>query len=198
MANYLCSANGLLNNAFPWSFRSYVVSGLSEAGAATAWDTGIKAMWNSAGLNALIPANTKLVQTSAATLDATFHQISSTINVDNLVGTGVQALPYETSHVITWRTGGAQKRSHGRWYFPGLAVTSLATSGYILAAATQTSMQTAVNAFLTSIRGSLTLVIFHRKTVTTENVTKGDIPDVINVQRRRADKRVPVRVLLTV
>lgn len=198
MTNYLCTASGLLNNAFPWSFRSYVVSGLSEASAETAWDNGIKAMWNSAGLNALIPASTKLVSTTTATLDSTFHQISETTLSDNLVGTGVQALPFECAHVITWRTGFAQKMAHGRWYFPGLAVVALATNGYTLSAATQTSMQTAVNAFLTSIRGNLTMVIRHRKLGTTENVTKGDIPDVVNVQRRRADKRVPTRVTLTV
>lgn len=198
MTNYLCKATGLLNNAFPWSFQSYVVSGLSEASAATAWDNGIKAMWNSAGLNALIPANTKLVSTNTSTLDSSFHQISQTIVSDNLVGTGVQALPYEVSHVVTWRTGFAQRQAHGRWYFPGLAVTSMTAAGYTLLPASQTSFQTAVNAFLTSIRGSLTLVIRHRRLNTTENVTKGDIPDQINVQRRRGHKRVPVRVSLTI
>lgn len=198
MTIYLCTAQGLLNNSFPWSFRSYVVSGLSEASAATAFDNGIKAAWNNAGLNALIPASTKLSQTITATLDSSFHQISETVVADNLVGTGVQALPYECAHVITWRTGFAQKMAHGRWFFPGLAVTALATNGYVLSAATQTTMQTALNAYLTSIRGSLTMVIRHRKLGTTENVTKGDIPDVINVQRRRADKRVPTRVTLTV
>lgn len=198
MANYLCSANGSLSDTFPWSFHSYVVSGLSEASVATSWDTGIKAMWNSAGLNALIPAHTHLLNTSAATLDATFHQISVTTTADGLVGTGVQALPFECAHVVTWRIAGAKKGQTGRWFLPGLAVTALATTGYTLSAATQTSMQTAVNAFLTSIRGNLTLVLRHRKLGTTENITRGDITDTVNVQRRRADKRVPTRVLLTV
>lgn len=198
MTIFLLTATGQLNNAFPWSFRSYGLSSQAEAAAAATFDGAIKSMWNSAGLNALIPANNKLLTTITATLDSNFHQVSETTLTDNLVGTAVQALPFECSHVVTWRTAGASKGSHGRWYFPCLGTNALATAGYTLSAATQTSMQTAVNAFLTGIRGNITLVLRHRKLGLTENVTKGDIPDVINVQRRRADKRIPVRVALTV
>ena len=198
MANYLCQASGSLSDTFPWSIRSYVVSSLSETGVATAWDTGIKAMWNSAGLNALIPVHTHLLATSAASLDSNFKQISKTTTAEALVGTATASLPFECAHVVTWRVIGIGRSERGRWYLPPLGTGALAANGYTLSAASQTSLQTAVNAFLTSIRGSLTLVVFHRKLHTTENITGGDITDQVNAQRIRGRKRVPTRVALTV
>lgn len=205
MPFYLHQATGLLNAAFPWSIHSVSSSAATESAAQTAWDAGIVAMWNSAGFNALVPTGTTLTGTSTSTANASFKQTTKTSSSHSIAGTATTSLSYHTAEVVTFRSSQATKYGHARWYLPPLGTTALATGGYILSAATMTSMQTAVNAFLTAIRGTLTLVILHRKgtlhgpgPLTTDNIIAADMPNNLSVQRRRADKLVPTRTALTV
>lgn len=198
MANYLVTAGGLLADAFPWSFRMYMVSADSEATVETNWHASVKAMWDNPTFIALIPATTHFTFTSSSTLDASWKQTTKTTTDEDIVGTGGPALPFSSALILTWRTALASKKGHGRSYLPGLDVASLDTNGYFYKASTTTAAQGAAQAMTGSWAGVLQPVLLHRKTLTTDNIIHGDIPDNVPVQTRRADKRVPIRTSFTV
>lgn len=193
MANYLCVAGGLLADAFPWSFRMYMSSPDSEATVATNWHASVKAAWDNASFIALIPATTHFTFTSASTLDASWKQTTKTTTDEDIVGTGGAALPFSSALIVTWRTAMANKKGRGRSYWPGLDTASLDTNGYFYKASTTTAAVGAINAMTGSWAGVLTPLVLHRKTLTTDNIIGGDVPDLVAVQTRRADKRVPIR-----
>jgi hypothetical protein len=198
VSNYRCEAHGLLDDAFPWSFRMYMVSADSEATVETNWHASVKAMWDDATFIAHIPATTHFTGTSSSTLNASWKQTTKTETNEDLVGTGGAALPFRASLILTWRTALASKKGHGRIYFPGLTVASLATDGYFYSSAATTAAKGAAQAMTGSWAGVLTPVLFHRSTLTSDNIIDGDIPDEVATQRRRADKRVPIRTTFTV
>jgi len=202
--NYLHQASGVLSGGFPWSINMVSTSSGSESAAETVWANGVVAMWNHASLNALIPANTSLTLTSTSTANALFKQTTKTTTTHALVGTATQGLPYQVGEVITWRTAQATKWGRGRWYFPGLAPTALATDGYLLSAAAVTAIVDGVNAGLTVWVASLNFQIVHRKDTlsgpladTLTPISGGDVSNKFVIQRRRADKLVPTRTALT-
>jgi hypothetical protein len=198
MANYLCEAHGLLDDAFPWSFRLYMSSADSEATVESTWHGSVKAMWDNAALNAIIPATTHFTGTSSSTLDGTYHQTTKTSTDEDLVGTGGAALPFRAATLLTWRTAFSNKSGRGRSYFPGLDVTSLAADGYYYSSTTTGKVKTAAEVMTADWAGILTPLLLHRESLTTYNIISGDVPDAVATQRRRADKRVPTRTTFTV
>lgn len=193
MANYLCVAGGLLADAFPWSWRMYFSSPDSEATVETNFHASVKAAWDNASFLALIPASTHFTFTSSSTLDASWKQTTKTTTDEDIVGTGGAALPFSSALIVTWRSALASKKGHGRSYWPGLDTAALDTDGYFYKASSVTAAVGAFNAMTGSWAGVLTPLIFHRKTLTSDNIIGGDVPDMCAVQTRRADKRVPIR-----
>jgi hypothetical protein len=199
MANYICTANFILGAAFPASVGIKFTSALSEASAETAFHTGIVAAWNSASFLALMSTTTSLVSTETSTATGTWHQQTKTVTNATIAGGAAGAsLPYHDAMVVEWVTAFADKSGHGRWYWPPLAVTAIASTGYNWSAAALTAAQTAFNAMLTAWRGNLTPVLLNRRALTTRNIINGNVSDMVAVQNRRADKRIPARTALTV
>ena len=204
MANYLCVAGGTLGSSFPWSFRSYVQSAGSESAVQAAWNSGIDAMFTSTGFAALLPTDVEATYTYTSTMNANWKQTTKTQNDISLAGSASTSLPYHVSEVVTWRTAQATKYGHGRWFLPPLAVTALASGGFYLSNAAVVDIVTAVNAAITAWGSEVNLLILHRNgtksgpgALTTDPVIGGDVPDGLDTQRRRADKRVPARTALT-
>jgi hypothetical protein len=204
VANYLCEAGGTLNSAYAWSFRSYATSPDSEGAVQAAWNSGIVAMFGVSAFQALVPTEVELTYTYTSTMNSNWKQTTKTQNDVSVVGSATTSLPYHVSEVVTWRTAQATKYGHGRWFLPPLGVTALATGGFSLSAAAQTDIVSAVNAAITAWGSTLSLVILHRNgtksgpgPLTTDPVIGGDVPNILNTQRRRADKIVPSRVALT-
>lgn len=204
MPNYLHQAGGILSGGFPWSVNMVSTSSATESAAETTWASGFVALWNSASLNALIPAGTSLTFTSTSTANALFKQTTKTTTTHALAGTAVQALPYQIGEVVTWRTAQATKWGRGRWYFPALGTGALATAGYVLSTAAVTALKDGVNAGLAVWVGSLNFQVLHRKATlsgpladTLTPMSGGDVSNKLVIQRRRADKFVPTRVALT-
>lgn len=207
MAFYLAQASGLLNGSFPWSVNSVLSSTNSEAAVAAAFNTAFIAFWTNASLTTYIPPTAEMTQTSVSTASATFKQTTKTVTSSTHAGTSTSiALPYHTCECITFRAAAATKWGRGRWYIPALATNALAATGWTMLAAAQTAMQTAMNAYFTSVGTSYSHVILHRKATvggarpadSTDTVVACDIPSTFTVQRRRADKVVPSRVTVTV
>lgn len=198
MANYISVANFLLNDSFPASVSMKFISSASESTVESTWHGSVKSAWNSAPWLALQPAGNHFVSTSTSTVDATWHQTTKTTTNEDIAGTGGASLPYQDAFIITWRSALANKKGHGRWYWPCLTSASLAAGGYVWSATCLTDAQTAFNIMLAAWHGVMTPVLLNRKSLTTQNIIHADMPDAVAVQTRRADKRVPARTALTV
>jgi len=179
----------------------------SETAVASAFDTAFRLIFSNASLAPYIPTTVEITQTSVSTASSVFKQTTKTTHAATLAGTGASpALSYHTCAVITFRTAYATKWGRGRWYLPPLGTNALAAGGFALLAAAQTALQTALNAYWTSVGVSYTHVILHRKATasgaraanTTDTVVASDVPNTLSQQRRRADKLVPSRLSITV
>lgn len=201
MPNYLHVASGLLNAAFPWSFHAVSTSSETEAQAETAWANGVTNLFLTAAFQAFVPTTVELTLTSTSTADAVFHQTTKTQTTHAISGTSASpSLPYDSATVVTLRTAFSTRWGRGRWYLPPLATNALAASGYFYSQAAMTALNSAVDSCFTQFSGAIVLQILHRKATksgpaadTLTPVTAHDVVDRIAVQRRRADKRVPIR-----
>lgn len=207
MAFYLAQAFGLLNSAFPWSMNSILSSASNEAAVAASFNTAFIAFWTQAALTTYIPTTVNMTGTSVSTASAQFKQTTKTTTLSTHAGTSASiALPYHTCANITFRTASATKYGRGRWFVPTLATNALAATGFTILAATQTALQSAMNAYAASHGATYSHVILHRKATaggargafSTDPVTGCDIPSIFSVQRRRADKVVPTRITASV
>lgn len=204
MPNYLHKAGGTLSGGFPWSIGMVSTSSSAEAAAHTTWDAGVVAMWGLPALNALMPAGTRLTYTSTSTASGTFHQTTKTQTTHNTPGTAVEGLPFQVAEVVTWRTAQATRWGRGRWYLPTIGAPALATAGFVLSTSSVSTIVAAVNAGLTVWVASLNFQILHKRAIpggpgadTLTPIASGDVADKLVIQRRRADKYVPVRTALT-
>lgn len=204
MPNYLHTAGGTLEGGFPWSIGMVSTSTDGESAAQTVWDNGVVAMWNTAAFNALMPAGTILTYTQTSTANASFKQTTKTTNTHNTPGSATAGLPFQAAEVVTWRTAQATKWGRGRWYLPTIGTGALATAGFVLSATAVSDIVTAVNAGLTVWVASLNFQILHRKNTLTgplantlTPIASGDVSNKLVIQRRRADKYVPTRSVLT-
>lgn len=201
MTNYLHTASGLLDGAFPWSITAKSTSTESESQAETAWANGMANLWGYASWIAFMPAMTSLTETSTSTADAVFHQTTKTVTTHNIVGTSASpSLPFRTASIVTLRTAQSTRWGRGRWYLPAPATNALATNGYYFSQAYCTALNGAVDSAFTQFSGAIVLQILHRKATksgpgadTLTPVTGHDVSDEPATRRRRADKRVPIR-----
>lgn len=205
MANFLLSAFGTLNGSFPWSISAVCTSANTEASVEAAWNTMWTSIWGNATLKTFIHPQTELTGTSTSTADATFHQTTKSTTTDAVVGTSVGIAPsFRDCITVTLRTGMSTRWGRGRWFLPGLASNALSTNGFFYSAAATTAMANALTAAVTTFNGTGALQILHRKATahgpgafTLTPVIGGDVPDEITTQRRRADKRIPIRTTWT-
>lgn len=207
MAYYLAQVAGLLNTSFPWSGNFVLSAAASESAVSAAFDGAIRGVFTDTAFKAYIPTTVEITQTSVSTASATFRQTTKTVVSSTTAGDSTSvSMPYSSCAGVTWRTSYATHWGRGRWYFPPLAVNALAADGFSMLTAAQTAFQGAMNAYFTAIGSTYQHVLLHKKDTkdgarlagTTDTVAGADIPDKFIVQRRRADKRVPVRVSITV
>ena len=207
MTDFLLSFGGTLSGGAPWSCNFKATSADSEASCATAWDAAVLAMWQFSTLHPYFPADTFLTYTSVSTASSMWKQTTKTTTGHNIAGTSAdEALPPHVCEVVTLRTALATRFGRGRFYLPAMAENALAATGGIMLAAAQTALQDAMNALFSAISGVITLQIYHklgggsgaRGPNTVDPVIASDVSDVFTTQRRRDDKRVPLRLTVTV
>lgn len=206
MAFFLHTIQGLQNTSFPWSMTMVSEGSESEATIQTTWHAAVVDMWSNTDLKAYIPADTTLTETSTSTASPTFKQTTKTITNVSIAGTSSDpALSYRTCEIITWRSVFATRWGRGRWFFPALATNALAADGYSILDTAQDALSAAVGAFWAGLGSVIQPQILHRKApldgavtaYSTSVIASADIPDAFATQRRRADKRVPTRVSIT-
>ena len=122
MSDFRFLALGLLNaGGLPWSFSVRGSGSISEATAASAWNSAISALWNTAtiGLANFVPTDTSLTETEVATLNTSQHQVSKTTTANVQAGSDANAsLPKQLSIVVTTRSALPRKSGHGRFWLP--------------------------------------------------------------------------------
>jgi len=190
---YLHVAKGSLNSAYGWSVSIHSVSSVAEAAAEASFHAAFKTFWNAAGVRPLFAATNSWLTSTTYTLDSTGHVTTSTTTSESIAGTGTQSCPYECAILVTWRSAIKGKKGLGRWYLPAPATAALAVNGWTMLPANMTTLATAIAAMNTSWGGTLTPVLYHHSTHTTDNIIHADMPDGVYSQRRRGHKRIPAR-----
>jgi len=201
VANYLLAAGGTLDGSFPWSITGMASSTSSETAVATAWAAAMTTLFTTAAYKAFLPAMTECTYASASTADAEFRQTTKTTETLALSGTAsTVATTFQTASIVSLDTAYATRWGRGRWYLPGPNDTGLAAAGYFFSAAYTTALAAAVTSALTTFNATAQLQIAHRKAsksgpaaYTLTAVTGGTVSDMPATQRRRADKRLPIR-----
>lgn len=206
MPFFLAKASGLLGGSFAWSFGSTLFSSSGEATVAAQWDTAILAFFQTASLLPYIAPATTLTGTSVSTASPQFKQTTITKTAHATAGTSTSpSMGYHTAPVVSFYSPNATKWGRARWFLFPLATNALAVGGYVLLPAAQTALQTAVNNFGSARGSAFTLQILHRRgsidgtrgALSTDQITTASIADNLNQQRRRADKRTPIRMTAT-
>lgn len=204
MTNYLHVASGALSSGQPWSITAKTTGAISEGAAETAWGGAWHTFFTTSAVAALFSTHVTYTASSTSTATSLWKQSTITRTTHADAGTAVtQELPDQVALCWTIRSGNATKSAHGRLFLPAPVAASLSvgTGGHV-SSANAATLGTALAAVRSAIAGAgLTLVILTRKAtksglpaLSIQNVTSGDMSEVLRIQRRRGDKIVAARV----
>lgn len=205
MAFYIHKALGVIGS-FAWSFGAISSSSSTESAAETTWAAGMVALFNNTGFNGLLPNTVTLTETSTSTASSDFKQTTKTSTTHAITGAATAAaLPYQVAEVVTLRSSLATKYGHGRWFLPPLAVTAVASGGYILSSTAVADIVSAVDAAFSAFGSVLTLQVLHRKgslngaatPFSVSPIISGDVSNKFVIQKRRGDKFTVTRSAIT-
>lgn len=176
-----------------WSFGLHTTGSLTVSAAETAWATAVGGFW--AATDSIFAAEVAATATTTAELDqATGKQLTRVETGSSLVGTATTAsLPYQCAPAVSLRTNLATRAGRGRFYAPSLAVEFVA-AGKMTSIAQTALLDGAVDMLNSLTASGLTAVLYGRTTHATQEVTRVDVGDVIDTQRRRRNKLVESRV----
>lgn len=185
-----------LQGTFPgevWSFGIHTLGNLTVSAAQAAWTTAVGGFWTSAGplfANEVVATAT----TTAELNQATGKQLTRVEDGSSLIGSSTaESLPFQCAPAVSFRTNLATRAGRGRFYAPSLAVAFVA-SGKMTSAA-QNGLLDGAEAMINSLTAAgLTTVLYGRTSHATQEVTRIDVGDVIDTQRRRRNKLVENRV----
>ena len=192
MALYRHIASG----TFPgdsWSFTLHTLGSADLATAQTSWSGAVSALWTGA-LDAYVATDVEVTEVSTASLtQATGGQISRLIDDVTLPGVATgETLPAQCALCISWGSSLATRAGQGRAYLPPLAV-SVMDAGRVSSAAC-TAIAAAAHDMVAALEGDgLNPVLYSRTTFLTTPITKGNVGNVIDTQRRRRNKLIEVR-----
>jgi len=176
-----------------WSFTLHTLTAADLATAQSNWGDALAALWTDS-LDAVIATDVVLTEyTTASLTEATGKQISRLSDDVSLAGVhALPSLPAQCSLVASWRSDTATRGGRGRMYLPAMATSIM--SGGKASAGTITTVVAAVKAMMdVLVADAQTPVLYSRLTHTTTAITKFDVGDVIDTQRRRRDKLIEVR-----
>lgn len=183
-----------------WSFTLHTEGTIALTAAQAAWASAIGTLWTGA-LDGLVNENVVLTEVSTASLDpVTGGQISRLSDDVSLPGdqeTGV--LPPQVSVVVSLRTALATRAGRGRIYLPPFDVVTVAPTTGRVGSTSVATVVSSVEGFLGSlVDDDLTPVIYSRANRSGQNITRFDVGNVFDTQRRRRDKLIEVRTQGTI
>lgn len=185
-----------VSGTFPgevWSFGIHTTGTITVTAAEAAWANAFDAFWDDVA--PLVANEVTATETSTAELDQpTGKQLTRLSTPSSAVGTNVgESLPFQCAPVVSLRTALATRAGRGRFYAPSLAVDQVAAGKMVSLA--QTGLLNGAVAMVTALTAAgLTTVLYSRTTHLTQEVTRVDVGDVIDTQRRRRNKLIEARV----
>lgn len=200
MAVFRLTAKGTLPGE-TFNFGLHVTGAAGSAAAAASDGAAAFAdWWNDVtdGLGALVTADVSVVALHAAELDSvTLKQIDAAEESLALVGTSSgEMLPHECAVAVTTKGAAENRRDRGRFYLPPLS-TSTVDGGRVGSATLAKLLNGAAIWFNELQAASYVPVILHPDGTTTA-VSRLSVGDVFDVQRRRRNKLLEVRVSTSV
>lgn len=185
-----------LNGAFPgevWSFGLHTLGNVTTSFAETSWATAVGEFWTDAG--PLFANEVTTTTTSTAELDQlTGKQITRVETGSALAGTAVsESLPFQCAPAVSLRTNLATRAGRGRFYAPSLAVEFM-LAGKMTDAARTALLNGAVGMIGALTAAGLDVVLYGRTSHATQSVTRVDVGNVIDTQRRRRNKLPEQRI----
>lgn len=182
---------------FIYGWHSNSIRSLSAAQlAAVTWN---QTLWNGSvagnGLKDHLTAGVSMLNVFTVSINpATGKQIARVDTAQVIAGVAAgNALPADTSLVVSMRSDVATRAGRGRFYLPQPAASEVTSTGRVLADLVNDVNASLFAAWTNYNTASDRPVLYHRLTGTTDNVTTFNIPDLYGCQRRRENKVVPVR-----
>lgn len=205
MTFYRLSARGHLpqGEIFTFTLHCNNISG-TLSGAGAAWHTALGLLWNGVAspADSIKQCISTTIGIDASVVDAldplTGKNDAQLTTAEALVGTNANdPLVNQDAVVVSLRTAKATKAGRGRFFLPPFG-EDMTTAGLLLATP-RGQVATAAQKMVQSLNGAGYIVgVFHRGTITQDNVVSVDVSNVVGTQRRRRDKIVAVRSSLTV
>lgn len=181
-----------------FNFSVWSNGNASLAAAHAAWDTALQTFWSGA-VDALVANEVSITGTSTAEVDvATGKQSTRVDSAVSLPGTSAaEMLPFQCAVAVSLRTVFATRSGRGRFYLPPLSVATIA--GGRVTPANQTIIADSAQDMMATLQGAgLQPVVYSRIARAAVTITRIDVGDVVDTQRRRRNKLVEERVSRTV
>lgn len=180
-----------------WSFNIHTTGAGSLASAQAGAVAAANAFWVG-HFDALTTADVSITEVATASLDeATDRQISRLSDAVVHPGTATgQSLPPQVALGVSWKTQLATRAGQGRIYLPPMAVSLVFNERANMTAVN--GVVAGINAFWAALNtAGLQLVVRGKTSHVSTPVTRGNVGNVFDTQRRRRNKLVEVRTALT-
>jgi len=169
-----------------------------SAAQCTAIVTAVNAITVPTGVRNMMSVNTTIVgcRVEARDVDGTLDALAEGTRALALTGSGSQGHPFQTSAVVSLRSPLAGASGRGRLYIPATGV-AVDLSTLRLTSANVTSYLAGIKSYLGLIESAVTsqvpssiLAVWSRTLLTTLGVTRIQMGDVLDTQRRRRDAAI--------
>lgn len=177
-----------------WSFTLHTEGSNTIDSAQAGFSSSMDSFWTG-GLDAFVSTTVALTETSTASIDeGTGHQITRVNDDVEVPGVATgESLPYQCATAVSTRTALATRSGRGRFYLPPLAV-SVMDAGRLSDTAQAGILAAAEALFAGLATAGLAPVLFNRASKATTPITRIDVGNVIDTQRRRRNKLIEVRL----
>lgn len=205
MSFYHCNAEGHVPSGEVFNFGIHVSGVAGDAAAVlTAWTTAVGQIFDhDAGLGNTFKSHVSdqvgVDDVTVAELDpSSGRQLTKVMAAAVHAGTNTdEPLPPQVAVAVSLRTGLATKAGRGRLYLCPLA-TGADIGGKIILAAQEAILAGVQTGLTTMGTAGFPCVIYHRGTVDGTLVTRIDVGDVFDTQRRRRNKLIESRLSATI
>lgn len=168
-----------------------------------AWSAAWALAWNGTGagddLKSLVKTTVTADELLVTEVGPDGKNVTQSVQTISLAGTATDdCMPQHICPVWSLRSANASKKGRGRSYLMPLTEASNAGNGEIVSGKPAQIAAAGQNAIQHLNGASMHVVIFHRSTQTSDNVTAVDVANQFRTQRRRQNRVPVIRVRNTV
>jgi hypothetical protein len=189
--------NGDLPSSEVWSTGLHVQTAITIDAVATAWTSAVTALWTgsgSAGIFDVYPTVVAVRSLDVFQLDPASDVAVAKVEVPVTLpgGSGANTLPQEVAVCATLRSNTPGPRGRGRMFFPPPTVTEVTPTGRLNTVAQQ-SLAIGIALMLQAMEDVTATPVLHTKGGIDRLITRVDVGDVFDAQRRRRDALIEAR-----